>query len=70
MEFCAYPSHSLQPFPPASSVSFGDAVIRVKEYASSAVSVILGNVFSVIFTFLFASGVCFFICCAIQGFFS
>ncbi|KAL1823518.1 hypothetical protein ACET3Z_010296 [Daucus carota] len=55
MEFCAYPSHSLQPFPPASSVSFGDAVIRVKEYASSAVSVILGNVFSVIFTFLFAS---------------
>lgn len=60
MEFCAHPSHSLQPYSPTPSFSFGDAVIKAKQYTSYAVSVILGNVFSVIFSFLFASGIGFF----------
>lgn len=55
MEFYAYPSHSL---PSSSSIpfSFGNFVDRVKEYCRFAVSAIIGNLFSAIFTFFFAIG--------------
>lgn len=60
MEFCA--CYSLSSYSPTSSLSFCDAVIKVKEYTSYAASVILGNVFSFIFSFVFASGLSFVIC--------
>lgn len=55
MEFYAYPSRSMpSSSAPISSFSISNLVFKVKEYFSSAVSVILGNVFSAIFTFFFA----------------
>lgn len=54
MEFYAYPSRSLPSSPQISSFSFGNSVAKVKEFFSSALSVIIGNVFSAIFTFFFA----------------
>lgn len=62
MEFYAYPSHH---FPPSSSSSspssssesyssFGFLVNKIKEFVRYAVSAVVGNVFSAIFTFFFA----------------
>ncbi|KAK2968849.1 hypothetical protein RJ640_011595 [Escallonia rubra] len=56
MEFYAYPSHSLPSSSSISSFSFGNLVVRAKEYFSYAVSVVIGNVLSAIFTFFFALG--------------
>ncbi|KAF5735910.1 NEP1-interacting protein 1 [Tripterygium wilfordii] len=50
MEFCAYPSRSFMPL----LSSFGSHVERVKEIFNFAVSTVLGNLFSAIFTFFFA----------------
>lgn len=58
MEFYTYPSHH---FPPSSSPSssetyssFGFLVNKIKEFIRCAVSAVVGNVFSAIFTFFFA----------------
>lgn len=53
MEFYAYPSHSM---PSSSSIPFsiGNFVDRVKESCRFALSAIIGNLFSAIFTFFFA----------------
>lgn len=56
MEFHTYPSGYLPSYPSISSFSFGNLVFKVREFFSSAVSVIIGNVFSAIFTFFFALG--------------
>ncbi|KAJ9540798.1 hypothetical protein OSB04_027304 [Centaurea solstitialis] len=50
MEFYAYPSRSSQ----IPSFTFGNLASKVKDFFTSAVSAILGNVFSAIFTFFFA----------------
>lgn len=64
MEFYTYPSHH---FPPSSSPSssesyssFGFIVNKIKEFIRCAVSAVVGNVFSAIFTFFFALGQQFF----------
>ncbi|XP_059623415.1 NEP1-interacting protein-like 1 [Cornus florida] len=56
MEFYAYPSQSLPSSSSSStsSFSFGNLVDKVKDYFSFAVSAIIGNVVSAIFTFFFA----------------
>lgn len=46
--------HFLNISPPASAISFGDLVIRVKEFIRFAVSAVVGNVLSAILTFCFA----------------
>ncbi|KAI8536944.1 hypothetical protein RHMOL_Rhmol10G0296200 [Rhododendron molle] len=50
MEVYGYPSHSLP------SYSFGNLVDKAKEFFRFAVSTVIGNVFSAIFTFFFALG--------------
>lgn len=64
MEVYGYPSHSLP------SYSFGNLVDKAKEFFRFAVSTVIGNVFSAIFTFFFALGtyisftqICFPDCC-------
>ena len=56
MDFIAYPSL----FSSASSSSFGNFIERVREACHFAVSAIIGNIFSAIFTFFFALGWSFF----------
>lgn len=56
MEFYAYPSRALPSSSSVSNFSIGDLVERVKYCFSFAVSTIVGNVFSAIFTFFFALG--------------
>nr|DAD46707.1 TPA_asm: hypothetical protein HUJ06_016644 [Nelumbo nucifera] len=50
MEFYDYPSSS------SSHFSFGVWVERVRDICSSAVTTVLGNLVSAIFTFFFAMG--------------
>ncbi|PSS00447.1 NEP1-interacting protein [Actinidia chinensis var. chinensis] len=52
MEVYGYPSHSLPSS--ASSFSFGNLVDKVREFFRFAVSAVIGNVLSAIFTFFFA----------------
>lgn len=52
MEYYPYPSRFSMPLLP----SFGDFVGKVKEVCNFAVSAIIGNIFSAIFTFFFALG--------------
>ncbi|CAH1413694.1 NEP1-interacting protein-like 1 [Lactuca sativa] len=54
MEVYAYPSHFMQSSSLVSSFSFRNLVFKVKDFISSAVSMVIGNVFSAIFTFFFA----------------
>lgn len=64
MDFYAYPSRALPSSSSVSNFSIGDFVERVKYCFSFAVSTIVGNVFSAIFTFFFALGgyyFCFFL---------
>jgi hypothetical protein len=56
MDFIAYPSHLAS----SSSSFFGNFVERVREACHFAVSAIIGNIFSAIFTFFFALGWFFF----------
>ncbi|KAL6993392.1 hypothetical protein U1Q18_011508 [Sarracenia purpurea var. burkii] len=56
MEVIGYPSHSLPSSPSTSSFPFGNLVDRVKEFFRFALSSVIGNVFSAIFTFFFALG--------------
>ena len=52
MDFIAHPSRLSS----SSSYSFGNFFERVKDFCNFAVSAIIGNVFSAIFTFFFALG--------------
>lgn len=54
MDFIAHPSRFSSSF----SYSFGNIFERVKDFCNFAVSAIIGNVFSAIFTFFFALGEC------------
>ncbi|GMP27052.1 hypothetical protein CsSME_00003224 [Camellia sinensis var. sinensis] len=57
MEVYGYPSHSLPSLSSASpSFSFGNLVEKVRDFFGFAVSAIIGNIFSAIFTFFFALG--------------
>ncbi|XP_076952744.1 NEP1-interacting protein-like 1 isoform X2 [Bidens hawaiensis] len=56
MEVYTYPSHFLPSFSRISSFSFKNLVFKVKDYFTSAISFIIGNVFSAILTFFFALG--------------
>lgn len=65
MEFYAYPSNSFPSSQSSSSStesysSFGFLVNKIKEFARFAVSAVVGNLFSAIFTFFFALGEQFF----------
>ncbi|KAL0380622.1 UNVERIFIED_CONTAM: NEP1-interacting protein 2 [Sesamum angustifolium] len=51
MEFYAYPSHSFPSSSPESYSSLGSLVNKIKEFVRRAVSAVIGNVFSAIFTF-------------------
>ena len=52
MDFIAHPSRFSSSF----SYSFGNIFERVKDFCNFAISAIIGNVFSAIFTFFFALG--------------
>ncbi|KAL7612906.1 hypothetical protein Lser_V15G07164 [Lactuca serriola] len=54
MEFYTYPSRPLPSSSQISDFSFGNLVSKIRDFFSSAVSAIVGNVFSAIFTFFFA----------------
>ncbi|KAK9064985.1 hypothetical protein SSX86_016368 [Deinandra increscens subsp. villosa] len=54
MEVYTYPSHFLPSFSQISSFSCRNLVIKVKDFFTSAISIIIGNVFSAILTFFFA----------------
>ncbi|CAL5371355.1 NEP1-interacting protein-like 1 [Camellia sinensis] len=54
MEVYGYPSHSLPSSSSTSSFSFCNLIDKVKEFFRFALSAIVGNVFSAIFTFFFA----------------
>ncbi|KAI3519141.1 hypothetical protein L1887_08168 [Cichorium endivia] len=54
MEFYTYPSRPPRLSSQISDFSFGNFVLKVRDFFSSAVSAIVGNVFSAIFTFFFA----------------
>ncbi|CAI9282382.1 unnamed protein product [Lactuca saligna] len=54
MAFYSYPSHSSPLSSNISSFSFANSFLRVKDFFTPAVPVIIGNVFSAIFTFFFA----------------
>uniref|UniRef100_A0A803R124 Uncharacterized protein n=1 Tax=Cannabis sativa TaxID=3483 RepID=A0A803R124_CANSA len=55
MDFIGHPFRFSSPSLP----SFGNFIERVKEFCTFAVSAILGNIFSAIFTFFFALGLYF-----------
>ncbi|KAI3665334.1 hypothetical protein L6452_43958 [Arctium lappa] len=54
MEVYTYPSHFIPSSSQISSFSFRNLVFKVKDFLSSSVSSIIGNVFSAILTFFFA----------------
>ncbi|KAI3722871.1 hypothetical protein L2E82_34027 [Cichorium intybus] len=54
MEFYTYPSRPPRLSSQITDFSFGNFVLKVRDFFSSAVSAIVGNVFSAIFTFFFA----------------
>ncbi|KAI3699335.1 hypothetical protein L2E82_43577 [Cichorium intybus] len=54
MEVYAYQSHFMHSSSIVSSFSFRNLVFKVKDFLSSAVSIVIGNVFSAILTFFFA----------------
>ncbi|KAK1410496.1 hypothetical protein QVD17_37033 [Tagetes erecta] len=54
MDFYTYPSHHLPSSSHNSSFSFANFALKLKDFFTSALSAILGNVFSAIFTFFFA----------------
>ena len=56
MEVISYPSRSLPSSSSTSSFSSGNLVDKVKEFFRFALSAVVGNVFSAIFTFFFALG--------------
>ncbi|KAK9067424.1 hypothetical protein SSX86_014753 [Deinandra increscens subsp. villosa] len=54
MAFYSYPSHSTPLSSHISSLSFGNLILKLKDFFTPALAVVIGNVISAIFTFFFA----------------